>query len=351
MGTLELSDINPTDIFNGYQVILRSDSKLMSKNQLELIKARLDSHEKWLSTEGKDGQRFQARNEDFRGVDFMHRDLSRAEFAMCNFYLSTFHDAKMKETRFFDCGFDKTLFTSAVFINATLSVTHLRYCNFYKSILNGCSIVPGQGLSVQLFTDAQVNDFSGCEMISCNISGLNLSETVFAKAKIGALNFSDCKIRSADFSQTEIINPLYFSNCNLAGANFRGAKLGATKFSRCALIRSDFSNIQASGLIFQGGDISYAIFNGAQMPKSTLGMVSAQGTIFQLSDINNTEMRLCNFRFADFRNCSMYGSDLSGSDLQAAKIDNTTNKNMVNFTACIWIDGRTCANESIGICH
>src|SRR3989344_2046101 len=321
MGTLELSDINPTDIFNGYQVILRSDSKLMSKNQLELIKARLDSHEKWLSTEGKDGQRFQARNEDFRGVDFMHRDLSRAEFAMCNFYLSTFHDAKMKETRFFDCGFDKTLFTSAVFINATLSVTHLRYCNFYKSILNGCSIVPGQGLSVQLFTDAQVN------------------------------NFSDCKIRSADFSQTEIINPLYFSNCNLAGANFRGAKLGATKFSRCALIRSDFSNIQASGLIFQGGDISYAIFNGAQMPKSTLGMVSAQGTIFQLSDINNTEMRLCNFRFADFRNCSMYGSDLSGSDLQAAKIDNTTNKNMVNFTACIWIDCRTCANESIGICH
>jgi len=343
-------EIDPLQLFGIHLSILKADGIVFMESKINSIKDRLNAHEKWLKTAGKEGARFHAKNEDFSGFDFMHRDLSRAEFVQCKFISSTFYDATLNEARFFDCAFENSIFIHAHITNTTLAITKLSGCNFFKASINSCMVTSGQANFESKNIDAQNNNFSWAEISASNFSGLNFYGSSFANTMCNGANFYDCQIRSGDFTHMTSTTPNIFNTCILNDVNFSEAALGASKFTNCLLMHSHFTGTLARGLILENSDISFSDFSTVQMPDAKLS-VTAQQVNFQNSDISNAEFRLSNLRFADFRNCSLYNSDLSSSDLLAAKIDDTTNINMVNFSYCVWIDGRRCAVDSIGVCN
>ena len=120
-----------------------------------------------------------------------------------------------------------------------------------------------------------------------------------------------------------------WSSCNLSGAQLVRAKLIAANLMN--------TNLQTANLY--SADLSHANLKYAQLHLSNLSYV--------------------NFTKADLTGASLMGADLSGASFSQANLSyanfrdakiETTNFSNARLDNAIWIDGRTCRVNSIGLC-
>jgi uncharacterized protein YjbI with pentapeptide repeats len=81
-------------------------------------------------------------------------------------------------------------------------------------------------------------------------------------------------------------------------------------------------------------DLRFADLRGTDLQGAILTGAKLQGAFLQKAQLARSNLRGANLRWARLRGANLQGSDLEGADLSSA----------------IWIDGRECAQGSIGKC-
>ena len=101
-------------------------------------------------------------------------------------------------------------------------------------------------------------DFRGQDLLSIDVSSLDLSGLRAARAIMRNSNFQNTQLANADFRQANLSNALFrnadlqqacFENADLEGADFTNADLRAVNFSGASLFGATFCRLQPSGEI------------------------------------------------------------------------------------------------------
>jgi hypothetical protein len=108
-------------------------------------------------------------------------------------------------------------------------------------------------------------------------------------------------------------------SASLAGANLNSAMLRGGRFSAADLTAADMRYVNLSN-----ADLSYTQLTGALLVGANL----------QRADLRGSDISGANLRFADLTGSMIESAVFAGASLQGA----------------IWIDGRTCGEQSIGRC-
>lgn len=121
-----------------------------------------------------------------------------------------------------------------------------------------------------------------------------------------------------DFSQADL-DRLLNGDKNLAGAklekvNLKGMDLSGRNFSKADLEKANLHGANLSNCNFEGADLEEANLTGA--------------------NLTNT-----NFKNADLEETHLKGASIKGAIFKGAELEFAT-----------WIDGRTCAEDSLGAC-
>jgi uncharacterized protein YjbI with pentapeptide repeats len=332
-----------------HKLIAEADVGRMPTNRSGAIKARLDAHELWLTSGGAQGARFMAKNEDFTGVDFSRRNLGGAEFMSCIFDYCNFRSTQLlKQTTFFECRFVSALMTTMTFHNSLLSKCVIESCTFTGSKFEMTSI--GGTYSTGDLVKPTNNTFVNCNFSDTTFQQFNFLGADMLGARHSASRFFECILANIDMSVTTITTSLVFDDCRLSYAKFSGQVLSGSRFIANDLTQANFQGVIATECDFSNSTLSRATFSNSDFSRSVFSRVNAEQAKFYQATLTDCEARLSNFRKANFGKAKLNKADLSGSDLLGAYWDETTNRNLTNFSGCIWPDGTRCNAGSIGAC-
>lgn len=115
-----------------------------------------------------------------------------------------------------------------------------------------------------------------------------------------------------------------WTECVKTGANLRGAILKQGNLSAAKFDNADLS----------GADMSYA-----SLTQASLRSANMEGAIMRAADLRGADMTGANLGTSDLSYADFTGAKIDGLRLEGAKLDKAT-----------WIDGRMCAEGSIGTC-
>lgn len=273
-----------------------------------------------------------------------------------------FREFSLAKVVFTDSQFQGCLFSGCDFTGAIVSNCSFNACDFRTAILRnlifsfrelkgGCSFEGAtMGSLVIAYTppSGTAQASSNAILTKLNIIG-DLSLSSFYQTSLqmswskldGNLVFEKCLINRLDFSNRDFgSRKLTFHDCDLSFSNFSGIKLLAGKLEDGLCVTGN-SNLQMAR--FEGALIPFCKFEGK---------VNASMTKFAGADLHESSLLSVDFTSADFRGAIMYAARLNSSRLTNAQFDETTNRNNVDYSDCLWIDGiKTCAAGSIGLCR
>ncbi|WP_436862955.1 pentapeptide repeat-containing protein [Acinetobacter haemolyticus] len=345
-------DINiQAEIADDFQrLILQIDpEKRVNEKREHSVRERLEKHKIWLDSNGKDGVRFQAKNEDFTGVDFSSRDLRKAEFYSCVLDYCNFYGVNLgAAATFWKCSIKKSLIIQASlensqFVECEIENSNFRSSKFIRATVTGL-------LSPDSEPSLANNDFNGCTFKDSTFNNFNFFGSSIKGAILDGVYYNGCNISFLDFTDTNINSSLSVYKSKSIYIKLSGMLIEGSSFVECDLTNSEFEGSQAKGSDFSRSNLTRANFRNADLSKSRFNMTLGNDMKFYGANINNSEMRLSSFREANFYNCKLYEADLSGSDLISALINETTNRNLTNFSGCTWTNGKRCKAGSVGIC-
>jgi len=121
-----------------------------------------------------------------------------------------------------------------------------------------------------------------------------------------------------------------WSNCNLSGATLLKSKLVAANLMSTNL---QTANLYASDL--SHANLQYAQLHLANLKFANLSRANLKGANLMGADLSSTSFVQADLSYANLRDVI-----LSNTDFSRARLDNA-----------IWIDGRTCLENSIGSCN
>lgn len=107
----------------------------------------------------------------------------------------------------------------------------------------------------------------------------------------------------------------------------------------------DFSGKEMESSNFKGMDLHGMKFNNSDLDDSNFEGANLTG-----ADFTKAELGHCNFKNANLTKVIFTSADLEDSNLQGAKIDGAIFEN-AELEDVIWIDGKTCADNSVGKCN
>jgi uncharacterized protein YjbI with pentapeptide repeats len=332
-----------------HKLIAEADIGRLPPSRSGALKARLDAHELWLTSGGAQGARFMARNEDFTGVDFSRRNLGGAEFMVCIFDYCNFRSTQLsKQTTFFECRFISALMTTMTFHNSLLAKCVIENCTFTGSTFEMASI-SGTYSTGDLVKPTN-NTFANCTFSDTTFQQFNFFGADMKGASQKASRFFECMLANIDMSVATISTSLIFEQCKLAYAKFDGQTLSGSRFITSDLTQANFQGVIASDCDFSNSTTVRTLFSGSDFSRSVFSRINAEQAKFYNTTLTDCEARLSNFRKANFGKAKLNKADLSGSDLLGAYWDETTNRNLTNFSGCTWPDGTRCNAGSIGAC-
>jgi uncharacterized protein YjbI with pentapeptide repeats len=314
------------------------------------IRERLVRHKEWLDSNGQNGVRFQAKKEDFTGFDFSQKDLRRAEFNSCNFDYCSFYGANLgAAATFWGCSIKKALVAHVSFENTQFIECEIENSIFHKSKFINATVT-GKYLpdSSSIITN---NDFEGCTFKDTTFNNFNFFGSKITGVNLDGANFNSCNMPFLDFTGTIIKSSLSIYKCKCVYIKLSGMVIEGSSIVECDLTNAEFDSALLKGADFSRSDLTRTSFRNSDLSESRFNMTLGSNMKFYGADMNNSEMRLSSFREANFYNCKLHGADLSGSDLISALINDTTNRNLTNFSGCIWTSGKRCKVGSLGVCY
>ncbi|MFT4537450.1 MAG: fluoroquinolone resistance protein [Saprospiraceae bacterium] len=150
-----------------------------------------------------------------------------------------------------------------------------------------------------------IGEFEFCSFRECNLSGSDISETIFIDTEFVDCNFSNANVKKASFQDVKFVNckllglqfstinsfsfSASFESCNLSHSSFNKMKLGRIYFTDCHLNEVDFAEAEMQNIILKNCDLLGAIFEQTNLEK------------------------------ADFRNAVNYSIDPENNKLKGAK--------------------------------
>lgn len=115
-----------------------------------------------------------------------------------------------------------------------------------------------------------------------------------------------------------------------------------------------FIGIQATDKIYADNDFIQADYNraikgdknlcNAQLEKADLHGVDLSG-----ANLKKAELEDANLQGANLTNANLQNADLEGANLKGAKIDGANFKG-AELGYVIWVNGKVCAEDSVGSC-
>ncbi len=120
-----------------------------------------------------------------------------------------------------------------------------------------------------------------------------------------------------------------WSNCHMEGLRAQRIDLNGIHLRNAHL-----EGAKLTGSKFVGGDLAYTNFSLADLSYCDLADADLMGAYLAGANLTNASLRGANLAYANLN-----GADIGLADLTGAKLGRA-----------IWIDGRTCAPDSVGSC-
>lgn len=189
-------------------------------------------------------------------------DCAGARFIDCAFERVQFSNATLDEAQFSNCRF-----IACRFSHAELASARFADCRFIADGAKGCSFA---------FSNLQRAEFSGCD----------LSQTVFDRTDMFAVELRDCNLTGARFATADFSRALsrkkletraIFQDCKLDVADFSGAKLPGCSLAGCRLREADLSSADLTDADLSGSDLFQVILDGARLTGADLRGAEVSG--------------------------------------------------------------------------
>lgn len=148
-------------------------------------------------------------NQTFIHENFENKNLSDDVFSECKFENCSFQKSIFKNSKLSDCSFK----------NSYIHLIELEGSHFQNVVFEECKVVAG-------------------EFFKCDKKFFSI---FFKKSILMGCNFSDLKMKSAEFTDCKI-KDCYFNNTFLIKSNFQYSDLQGTIFHHCDLSEADFRN-------------------------------------------------------------------------------------------------------------
>lgn len=167
----------------------------------------------------------------------------------------------------------------------------------------------------------------------CTITGVDISEGLFAEADLAGARFTDCTLRDVQLSGT-CLQDARFINCRLIRCRFANADLRDALFEGCNFgdeaghegVQFAFSQLDQAR--FLRSDLSFARFDHSSLFGVEADACNLRGAIFHKADFSRAfgrklvktaaTIRGCNLEIADLTDARLAGADLAGSNFREA---------------------------------
>ena len=210
---------------------------MIEKTKLSEI---MKKHKEWLDSDGREGERASFFGADLRWNDFRGFDLRKVNFDYSDLRWSNLSNIDLRETDF----------EGAKFAHSDLSMTNLS----------------GLDLSYDETGDIAPLDFSDCDMRGADFSESILCDVNFHSSNLGGVNFSNSDLSNAIMQHSDVRGTNFY-NADLSGVDLRYVRFGNTRMqgadltSACFLF-SDIDNQSLEGAMVDGLKIKSVISVG-----------------------------------------------------------------------------------------
>lgn len=114
-----------------------------------------------------------------------------------------------------------------------------------------------------------------------------------------------------------------------------GAALARSLLSGAVLNNARLTGAELRAANLDNADLGYTELSGADLSRATLKSANLRGAVMRDANLAAADLSGTDLGYADLR-----GARLDGANLDGAHLDRT-----------LWVDGRTCANGSVGECR
>jgi uncharacterized protein YjbI with pentapeptide repeats len=174
----------------------------------------------------------------------------------------------------------------------------------------------------------------GVNLSKANLSYANLEGVQMENANLSHANLSNANLNLADLDGSD------FSYADLTGAGGNGAFMPYTSFYKATLSHVYFSGADMSNSSLWEANLSYAKLSNANLTHANINDSNLSHAYLTGSDLTLADLTGADLSNADLSYANLFGADLTNANLTGAWLREAT-----------WIDGRTCAQWSIGSCE
>jgi len=192
----------------------------------------LETHKKWLESDGKEGERGDLSFSTFPGVNFDNRDLQKVNFKGADLSGSHLQNAHLENANLSEAKLDGARVSGAFLNSANLSGASL-----IKAGLSRCEL---NWANLSGHTNLRGASLGGSNLDHANLSGACLIGAHLQKAHLTWSDLSGTELKEADFDEADL------TNANLSGASLLGTKLNGTQLQKAVLRNANFQDTDIS---------------------------------------------------------------------------------------------------------
>ncbi len=223
----------------------------------------LERHQKWLSTDQKEGEKAALSGANLRKANLSGIDLRKANLSGADLSWAALNVANLSGTDLVTA-----VLNGAILIGADLSGAKLLQANLSRATLSGAN------LSGAILGAA---DLSGADLTLADLSGANLVGADLGKAKLVMADLSRADLLGANLSRADLSKAKLREAKLVSGVTLSGANLSEADLTGADLIEADLSFTDLSSANLSFTDLSSANLNKANLWKANLAF-----TIFEL---------------------------------------------------------------------
>jgi len=198
----------------------------------------LQAHEKWLESDGKEGEKADLSFATFPGVNFNNCNLQKVNFKGADLSDMHLQKAHLENADLSEAKLDGAELAGAFLSSANLSGASLIKTRLNESQLDWANLSGRTNLSGAVFV--------GCYLDHANLSGAGLIGAVFTKADLTWSDLSGTELNEAHFDEANL------TNANLSGASLLSAELNGAQLQKAVLRDANLQQAQllnAKGLL------------------------------------------------------------------------------------------------------
>jgi fluoroquinolone resistance protein len=173
-------------------------------------------------------------------------------------------------------GFTEDYYYREKFSKQSFTKETIRSRAFEECEFNACS-----------FIDTR---FEKCKFLECKFNDCILSAVIPMDCRFQNIKFSRCKAIGIDWTKTQHLEDLDFTECQINYSNFKLLHLPKTRMVKCEAKEVDFIETD-----FSNGDFRNTDFENSRFFKTNLTGADFKGAINYLIDVKNNTIKKARF--------------------------------------------------------